>query len=629
VVSAGTEPRRVAVAEGAAPLDHDALALHAELPGAIADGQLRVFYQPLVDAGTHRMIGVEALVRWQHPARGLLGPGAFVPLAERSRTIVALTHVVLRTAVAQCAAWRAEGHDIGVSVNLSAAVLAEPSLLQTVRAVIAEHHLDRDVLTLEVTESALLDDPTGASAVLAALRAAGARVSLDDFGTGYTSLTMLRQLEVDELKIDRSFVAAAPEAPTDAAIVRALVDLAHRLSMSVVAEGVEDARTADLVRSLGADVLQGFHFARPVPAAQVFTVLEDVPRDERTAPAGVPPRAPRCADEGERVRLAHAVLTSTARSQGLLRRITDLAAAVCGTEFASFNVVTEDHVHLLAAHGHGLTRAPRDGTPCAWTTVQREVLQFDPAVDPRTVGGLGAGARQYVGAPVVDARGRVLGVLCAYDRSPVTVDEARRTQLQVLAGVVADHLAGVDAAGQLDRVHALLQAMVEVDAVEDEGRLARLFSAAVHDLLRPDFSLLVRPTSPSADRWDLVTHCGDVDPAVLSDVVFDTCGRSAVARSVATGRPVWVPDARTSAVIDGPLAARVGAGSVLTVPVVTADGVRCVFSAVWREAQHDLAPVLRDAALAAAGRMARRLPRTRTRTRAVESPAADTWEVAT
>ncbi|WP_380170631.1 EAL domain-containing protein [Kineococcus sp. DHX-1] len=274
-VHAVDDRHRVAVAEGSGTVDADDLRLHAELPSAIEAGQLQVHYQRLVSAGTGRTLGVEALVRWQHPVHGLLGPAAFVPLAERSHAIVGLTHWVLRTAAAQCATWRAEGRDVGMSVNVSPVVLSDPSLVNAVRRAVAVNRLDPGVLTLEVTESALLQDPEGASEVLAALRAAGARVSIDDFGTGYTSLTMLRQLAVDELKIDRSFVVAAPQAPADAAIVQALVDLAHRLSMEVVAEGVEDARTADLVRDLGADVLQGYHFARPVPAAQVFAGAGD------------------------------------------------------------------------------------------------------------------------------------------------------------------------------------------------------------------------------------------------------------------------------------------------------------------------------------------------------------------
>ncbi|MGI4896063.1 MAG: putative bifunctional diguanylate cyclase/phosphodiesterase, partial [Janthinobacterium lividum] len=339
LVTAATVPARVAVAEGAAILDVDALQLQTELPAAIADGQLRVYYQPLVASGTGRLLGSEALVRWQHPERGLLGPGAFIPLAERSQAIVALTYWVLGTAVAQCAQWRAAGYDLGVSVNVSANVLTEPSLIETVRRVIAEHRLEPSVLTVEVTESALLEDPVGAGAVLAALRAAGARVSLDDFGTGYTSLTMLRQLEVDELKIDRTFVEAASKAPADAAIVRALTDLAHRLSMEVVAEGIEDARTADLVMTLGVDVLQGFHYARPVPAEDLLTALRTPPSVPDTAPVvdsaplEVEISAPRPADEAQRLALALRTRVRAQASLALLQKIVALAGEVCGTQF--------------------------------------------------------------------------------------------------------------------------------------------------------------------------------------------------------------------------------------------------------------------------------------------------------
>ncbi|WP_380159172.1 putative bifunctional diguanylate cyclase/phosphodiesterase [Kineococcus sp. R86509] len=610
-VRAAADQQRVAVSGGEAVFDADALRLHAELPAAVEAGQLRVHYQRLVTAGTGRTVGVEALVRWQHPERGLLGPGAFIPLAERSQAIVGLTRWVLRTAVAQCVAWRAAGRDVGVSVNVSPVVLADPTLVEDVRRLIAEHGLERGVLTLEVTESALLADPAGAATVLATLREAGARISLDDFGTGYTSLTMLRQLEADELKVDRSFVAAAPQAPADAAIVRTLVDLAHRLSMEVVAEGVEDARTADLIRGLGADLLQGFHFARPVPAEEVFAALPAPPSALEGGTDGEPVPAPRGVDEGERVRLAHAVLAATVRSQGLLRSVTALAASVCGTRFASFNVVTEEHVHLLAPHGHERDVVPRDGTPCAWTAQQRDVLQFDPSTDPRTAGGAAAaaGVQHYVGAPVADPAGRVLGVLCAYDDRPLPLTCLQRTQVQALARLVADHLAGVDAAGQLDRVHELLQTMAELEGTSDEQRLVLGFGAAVHDLLAPDFSFVVRPACPGG-RWELLGHRGDVDPALVGAIGFDADGRSAVARSITTGRPVWVPDAATSTVIAAELARRVGVGSVLTVPVVADDGVSHVLSCVWREPQQELSPVLRDAAVAAATRTARQLLRT-------------------
>ncbi|WP_328294941.1 EAL domain-containing protein [Kineococcus sp. NBC_00420] len=610
-VRAAGDQEHVAVAEGEAAFDADALRLHAELPAAVEAGQLRVHYQRLVAAGTGRTVGVEALVRWQHPERGLLGPGAFIPLAERSQAIVGLTYWVLRTAAAQCAAWRAEGHDVGVSVNVSPVVLADPALLNAVRRAVAENHLGDGVLTLEVTESALLGDPEGAGAVLADLRAAGARISLDDFGTGYTSLTMLRQLEVDELKIDRCFVAAAAQVPADTAIVRALVDLAHRLSMEVVAEGVEDASTADLIHALGADVLQGFHFARPVPAADVFP---SAPVGSGAPSAAEPAPAPRGADEEERVQLAHTVLRSARSSADVLSSITALAAAVSGTQFASFNAVTEEHVHLLAPHGHETALAPRDGTPCAWTVQQHDVLHLDPSTDGRGAGGSAsqAGIQHYVGAPVIDAAGRVLGVLCAYDRGLLPSSDLQRSQLQLLADVVADHLAGIDVADRLDGARNMLRAVAELDdghhRVPGPDRVVATFATAVHELLRPDHSLVVHPAPSGAGPWQLLEHRGDVDPHLLTRVGFDLTGRSAVARSIATGRPVWVPDAATSSLEESDLTRHLGAAAILTVPVTTGHGgVSHVLVAVWRDPQHELDPVLRTTAVAIAGRAAREL----------------------
>ena len=615
LVPAATAPARVAVAEGAAALDVDALKLHTELPEAIAAGQLRVFHQPLLAAGSRRMIGTEALVRWQHPERGLLGPGAFVPLAERSQAIVALTHWVLRTAVAQCAQWRAAGHDLGVSVNLSPAVLTEPTLVAVVRQVIAEHGLEPSVLTLEVTESALVGDPQGAAAVLAALRAAGARISLDDFGTGYTSLTLLRQLEVDELKIDRTFVDAAPQAPADAAIVRALVDLAHRLSIEVVAEGVEDARTADLVTTLGADVLQGFHFARPVPADQLLTVLAPAPEQEARplvdpALLHVEVPAPRTLDEAHRLVLARQARRGASASLGVLTKVVTLAGELCGTAYASLNVVDEDHVHLVARYGHDVRRTLRDGTPCSWAGVGRDVVELSGMDrDPRFAGGeaVAGEVRRYLGAPVVDALGNTVAVLCVYDDAAHGFTPGQADLLRSLAALVADHLAGTDAAAVLPRVHAMLQALPELDRAGDGCELLSLVADAVQDLLRPDLLLVVRPTTPSADRWDLVGHRGDVVPEVLREVVFDARERSAVSRAVATQRPVWVPDAMTSSLIDAGLAGRLGASSVLAVPVVTAGEASYVLSAVWYDPQPDLHPALRDAVVAVAVRAGRRL----------------------
>jgi EAL domain-containing protein (putative c-di-GMP-specific phosphodiesterase class I)/GGDEF domain-containing protein len=604
LVTAAAAPSRVAVAEGAAVLDVDALALHAELPAAIADGQLRVHYQPLVSAGGGHLLGVEALVRWQHPVRGLLGPGAFVPLAERSQAILALTEWVLRTAVAQTAAWRAAGHDLGVSVNVAAPVLGEESFLGTVQDVIDAHGLPPSVLTLEVTESALLDDPHRAAQLLSALRAAGARVSIDDFGTGYTSLTMLRALDVDELKIDRTFVDAAPHAASDAAIVRALVDLGHRLSMEVVAEGVEDARTAELMTRLGVDVLQGFHFARPVPAAELLTALR-VPagHDLRPVPAVVAGEEQRLADVRHVVPLVQA-------SRPFFDALAAVAASVCGRPVAAVTVVDEDLVRVLAGSGGPGLGGPREELPCSLAVLGRTVVEVpDLLLEERWAGGAAArgGMRTYAGAPLVDPRGRVLAVLCVSGPEPGRLEAHQRELLAALAAVAVEHLQAGEAASVLPRLQGLLQALPEIDRVECPGEVLDVLADAAVELLRPDLLLVTGCTDPDDGTFGLLTQRGL--PAEVPELRIRAGELSGVARAVRTQRPVWVPDTLTSSVLDPGHVALLNAASVLLVPVVTATGATWVISAVWQTPVPDLSPALRDAAVALASRAARQLDR--------------------
>jgi len=601
LVTAAAASSRVAVAEGAAVLDVDALALHAELPAAIAAGQLRVHYQPLVSAGGGRLLGVEALVRWQHPVRGLLGPGAFVPLAERSQAILALTEWVLRTAVAQTAAWRAAGHDLGVSVNVAAPVLAEESFLATVQDVLDAHELPPSVLTLEVTESALLDDPDRAAQLLSALRAAGARVSIDDFGTGYTSLTMLRALDVDELKIDRTFVDAAPHTASDAAIVRALVDLGHRLSMEVVAEGVEDARTADLMTRLGVDVLQGFHFARPVPASELLTALR-VPegRDLRPVPSTLSEEEQRLAD------VRHVVPLLLA-SRPFFDALAGLAAAVCERPAAAVTVVDEDFVRVLAGSGAG---GPRDELPCSRAVHGRTVHEVpDLLADPQWADGAAAreGMRAYAGAPLVDPRGRVLGVLCVSGPEPGTLTPHQRELLSALAALAVEHLEGAEAATVLPRLQAVLQAMPELDRIDCPVELLDALADAVVDLLRPDLLLVTGATDPDGGGHGLLAQRGL--PIDASEFRIEAGDLSGVARAIRTQRPVWVPDTLTSSVLDAAHVRLLNAASVLVVPVVTATGAEWVLSVVWQTPVPDLPAALRDATAALASRAARQLDR--------------------
>ncbi len=249
------------------------LALAAELPAALANGEIEIFMQPKARASDRRIVGAEALARWRHPERGLLPPSAFIDFAERAGLMRDLTRCVLGLAVEQCAAWRDAGHELHVAVNCTATDLLDTRLPDEVAAALAAHGLPAEALILEVTESSVLSDPTRIERVLHALRELGIGLALDDFGTGYSALTHLRTLPVTEVKIDRSFVSSMGTEPADAAIVEATVGLAQRLGIRAVAEGVEDDVTWERLAVLGCDLIQGFVLSRPVPAAELEPLL--------------------------------------------------------------------------------------------------------------------------------------------------------------------------------------------------------------------------------------------------------------------------------------------------------------------------------------------------------------------
>lgn len=238
------------------------------LPAAAACGELVVHFQPVVTVAGGRVEGAEALVRWQHPRHGLLGPDAFVPAAERTGLVRPVTLHVLDVALAECARWRAGGAGtFAVSVNVSAHDLDDPRLVGDVRAALDRHGLPPDALGLEVTETMAMRDAAQAGRTLRALADLGVRLAVDDYGVGYGSLDYLRRLPFTVLKVDRAFVAPAADDRVCAEILRSTVDLGHALGMHVVAEGVEDDRTLALLRGLGCDAAQGWALGRPAPAA--------------------------------------------------------------------------------------------------------------------------------------------------------------------------------------------------------------------------------------------------------------------------------------------------------------------------------------------------------------------------
>jgi diguanylate cyclase (GGDEF)-like protein len=251
------------------------LILANELASALEDGQIQAYYQPIAHAGSRAIIGAEALVRWIRPNGTVLPPSEFVPIAARAGLSRALTRRVLELALAQLHSWRAAGHQLRVSVNTTVADLLDVDFPEEVATALSVHAVPADALVLEVTESSILSDPARISAVLAHLRQLGIGVALDDFGTGYSSLAHLRTLSVGEVKIDRSFVSGMSEEQTDAAIVYATIELAHKLGHAVVAEGVEDDRTWEALNVLGCDRIQGYALAKPMPPDEFLRLLAE------------------------------------------------------------------------------------------------------------------------------------------------------------------------------------------------------------------------------------------------------------------------------------------------------------------------------------------------------------------
>jgi diguanylate cyclase len=242
------------------------LALLGDLRRALDRAELVLHYQPKIAISTGEVVGAEALVRWQHPERGLILPDDFIPLAEHTGLIGPLTRHVLDTALAQARSWADAGRTLSVSVNLSARNLLDERLPGQVAELLATHGVAASLLELEVTESAIMTEPVRAQHLLQQLRALGVRISIDDFGVGYTSLGQLKTLPVNELKIDRSFVMTMIEDRSNAVIVQSVVDLGHNLGLTIVAEGVEDQHALHALASFGCDVAQGYHFSRAMPA---------------------------------------------------------------------------------------------------------------------------------------------------------------------------------------------------------------------------------------------------------------------------------------------------------------------------------------------------------------------------
>jgi EAL domain-containing protein (putative c-di-GMP-specific phosphodiesterase class I) len=253
------------------------LSMTSRLRQAIAEDQLVLHWQPIVVPSTGELRALEALVRWEDPVRGLVLPGEFVPFAEETGLIERLGEHVVELACRQRRAWQDEGFEPSITLNLSPRELRREGLVDQIGATIAAHGIDPSCVALEITESAAMQDPERTGPALRRIAETGVRVAIDDFGAGYSSLARLIELPVEWLKIDRSFLAAAPTDPAAAAVLTAVVQLAQSLGMQAVAEGVETEAQRELLIDLECPLAQGYLLGRPMPAAQVLSGLAHIP----------------------------------------------------------------------------------------------------------------------------------------------------------------------------------------------------------------------------------------------------------------------------------------------------------------------------------------------------------------
>ena len=254
----------------------DRMTTEHSLHRALERSELTLHYQPVVEIDGETTVGVEALIRWQHPDQGLVSPYRFIPVAEESGLIIPIGAWVLEQACHQLRDWNLEGREGpqgSVEVNLSARQIDDPRIVETVEAILSRTGLPPEYLTLEITESALMEDAASALGVLQALKEIGVLLAIDDFGTGYSSLSYLQRFPLDILKVDRLFVEALGVNAEGEEIVSAVINLAHALGLEVVAEGVETAEQLQILRELGCDLAQGFLFSRPLPATEIVTAF--------------------------------------------------------------------------------------------------------------------------------------------------------------------------------------------------------------------------------------------------------------------------------------------------------------------------------------------------------------------
>ena len=431
-------PRREAQVQG--DLEIEA----AELRNGIAAGQMVVYYQPKVGLFTGQALGVEALVRWQHPERGLIFPDDFIPAAERNGLMTELTDFVLDQAADQYAQWQTNRIDLPVAVNLSASSLIDASLPDKITAVCDRHGISHRGLDLEITETSVMADPKAAIAVLTALAERGFVMAIDDFGTGFSSLAYLAKLPVSVVKIDKSFVLDVVDNNADAHIVHGIIELVHGLGKHVVAEGVESQDALNLLLLMGCDQGQGYHWSRPVPAEELTAWVTKHQHAVTVAgrETGMSTRAPIPANEAKRLAVLQRYRILDTAYEAIFDEIATVAAQVCGTPMSAVSLVDAERQWFKARVGLKVAETTRDLAFCAHAIMDPAHLLVvnDATTDERFAANpLVTGdpnIRFYAGAPLVAPDGSAVGTLCVIDSKPRQLSVGQLDVLRQLAAHV-------------------------------------------------------------------------------------------------------------------------------------------------------------------------------------------------
>ncbi|MDQ4024499.1 MAG: EAL domain-containing protein [Actinomycetota bacterium] len=404
--------------------------LARDLRSAVAERQLRLLYQPQIDLSSGRMVGVEALVRWEHPERGLLTPDRFIPLAESTGMIVDIDDWVIREACAQMRAWDEAGlESLAVAVNVSAHRLVSGDLAGTVAAVLHDTAADPARLEIELTETVAVEPDSDAVRAIRRVRELGVQVAIDDFGMGHSALSRLQTFPVDRLKIDKSFVAPLTHGPEGASIAAAMIAMARSLDLLVVAEGVETQEQLAALMSLGCECAQGYLFSKPVPPAQIARLAQDQADFVGDWTEGIAAPGPSEAGSAELVR---SLLSELQRLTGL------------DTTYLTRVDRAREAQHVTHSRNTAMLDIP-EGLTVAWSdTLCRRALEQGisytddvPSSFPDSEAAAMLGLRTYVTVPLVNADGDLEGTLCGASRNRVALGPETLRVMERFAALIS------------------------------------------------------------------------------------------------------------------------------------------------------------------------------------------------